>query len=366
MQCGHPNLVQVYGLEEIGDELLLSMEFVDGMSLADFSRKTLDIELAAYLGLQALEGLCSLHENSEGPILHADISPGNLLLSRSGYLKLVDFGVARTLQSERSGKTLPMANWRYAAPEKRLHDLSTRQGDIFSLALVLLELTGLPIESPDPAKDLSRHLVSLNLNPDTATWANTLRPWIEAETARRPDSTRVAAESLRPFILHDEARLRARLAELVDGMSAPAKGFSVQEAPQRTKPLPVPGATPDPARPPIKKTILYALGSALLTAAAVLLLWVYLPSPAPQTANDPIAQDPRQEDATGAALLPVDSRPASELFVDGALVGKTPQRLRLSPGRHVLGFSFDGDTTPTQNRQVFLRPGANEELFVKR
>lgn len=95
----HPNIVQAFDAEQAGDTQLLVMEFVEGRSLADHLRdKTrLSIREACSCIRQAALGLQHAHEKR---MVHRDIKPDNLMLTASGQLKILDFGLARLGQAE--------------------------------------------------------------------------------------------------------------------------------------------------------------------------------------------------------------------------------------------------------------------------
>jgi serine/threonine-protein kinase len=107
-QLQHPHIAQVFGLENEGNTWFIAMEYVHGRSLRDVLRAAREQRLlvppriAARLAAQALQGLDFAHELTDERgqslgILHRDVSPENLLVSFSGSVKLVDFGIAKAM-----------------------------------------------------------------------------------------------------------------------------------------------------------------------------------------------------------------------------------------------------------------------------
>src|SRR5688572_27312327 len=102
----HPNIVQIYDLAKEGDEYYIAMEYVEGLNvgtLLESCRKAgvlLPFEAAVHIVLQVLRGLAYAHE-LRGPdgvpmnILHRDITPQNILVTRDAWVKVTDFGIAK-------------------------------------------------------------------------------------------------------------------------------------------------------------------------------------------------------------------------------------------------------------------------------
>lgn len=148
----HPNLLQVFDFgQEADGSLVLVMELVDGASLRSVVRaivggKKLDPRLVAKLMAQVCEGLHAAHElkDEKGAplnLVHRDISPENILLSRSGAVKVADFGIARI---EREVQLTAADTFRgkigYAAPEQIMGLPVTRQADLWAIGVTMFEL----------------------------------------------------------------------------------------------------------------------------------------------------------------------------------------------------------------------------------
>ncbi len=148
----HPNLLQVFDFgQEPDGSLVLVMELVDGASLRSVVRaivggKKLDPRLVAKLMAQVCEGLHAAHElkDEKGAslnLVHRDISPENILLSKSGAVKVADFGIARI---EREVQLTAADTFRgkigYAAPEQIMGEPVTRQADLWAVGVTMFEL----------------------------------------------------------------------------------------------------------------------------------------------------------------------------------------------------------------------------------
>ncbi|HWU88378.1 MAG TPA: serine/threonine-protein kinase [Kofleriaceae bacterium] len=137
----HGNIVSVLDLARDGDDVFLVMEFVDGPSLRQLlkSRGTRGVSLgtATYIVQSSAAGLEFAHNRPGGAIIHADISPSNLLLTTSGEVRVADFGIARR---EGGGYGVVEGKWAYMAPEQARGEPLTPRSDVFALGVVLYEL----------------------------------------------------------------------------------------------------------------------------------------------------------------------------------------------------------------------------------
>jgi serine/threonine-protein kinase len=144
-RLSHPNVVRIYDTGEEDGRPYIVMELVDGESLAELVHREgpLPPEKAVELILQACAGLEAAHRAG---LVHRDVKPGNLLLSRDGVLKIADFGIARAHDATRltlTGTVLGTAA--YLAPEQALGEEVTAAADVYALGAVLYELlTGVP------------------------------------------------------------------------------------------------------------------------------------------------------------------------------------------------------------------------------
>lgn len=149
----HPNIVQVFDIDRVGGFAFFTMEYVHGENLrgvlkaAARKKRGLSRANAVWIVMNVAAGLYYAHckrrpDGSPLGLIHRDVSPNNIMLSHEGGVKLVDFGVAMAIA--RSAKTTPGAikgNVRYMSPEQSLGERLDPRSDIFSLGIVLFELT---------------------------------------------------------------------------------------------------------------------------------------------------------------------------------------------------------------------------------
>ena len=158
-QLTHPNIVQVYELGEEGNEFFIVMEYVKGKDLLRLLRALAQNKpespavpplVAAYIAREAVRGLAHAHEHTdEGgtprPIVHRDVSPQNIMLSYDGQVKIVDFGIAKALDTmkEETRTGALKGKFAYMAPEQVGGNSPGPQSDLFAAGVVLHEmLTG--------------------------------------------------------------------------------------------------------------------------------------------------------------------------------------------------------------------------------
>lgn len=139
----HSNLVQVFDSIEDGPTLAIVMEMVLGMDLRDLLRimarreESLPHGLIAHIAGQVLTALGYAHSRK---VVHRDVSPHNILLSRYGEVKLADFGVAKAMLSQATRTGDLKGKLAYMSPEQAMGNPVDHRTDLYSLGLVLYEL----------------------------------------------------------------------------------------------------------------------------------------------------------------------------------------------------------------------------------
>lgn len=135
----HPNVVKVIDSITQNDTLSLIMEFVDGGSLASIITKCgkFPESLTALYMSQVLEGLAYLHENN---VIHRDVKGGNILVTKEGVAKLVDFGCAAAICSDMTKRVTVVGTPYWMAPEVVSMTGQGPQSDIWSFAATIIEL----------------------------------------------------------------------------------------------------------------------------------------------------------------------------------------------------------------------------------
>ena len=146
MDFKHDHIVQVYDHFKEGSSYYIAEEFVDGVSLEQLIKREryLSNEAAALIFYEVCKALQHAHEKG---VVHRDMKPGNILISNQGEVKLVDFGIATSLEDSEEGLTrdgMTLGTPSYIPPEQIDNAKSVdRRADIYSLGVVLYEmLTG--------------------------------------------------------------------------------------------------------------------------------------------------------------------------------------------------------------------------------
>jgi serine/threonine protein kinase len=168
VRLSHANVVQVFDFGRIGESLFIAMEFVDGLDLAALLRRFKDerrqipLSAAFHVAIEIIRALDFAHSHN---VVHRDVSPSNILISRAGEVKIADFGIAIAASSHRGGGSGPrkvMGKWRYMSPEQTRGDSLDTRSDLFSAASVMFELfTGEKLFPGDEAEDIIRNIESM-------------------------------------------------------------------------------------------------------------------------------------------------------------------------------------------------------------
>jgi serine/threonine-protein kinase len=151
-RLNHANIVQVFDIGHVENTYFIVMEFVDGVNLKaiiEYLRNRnlpVPISVAVYISMQICNGLQYAHElqDTDGSLLgivHRDMSPPNVLVSKRGEVKIVDFGLAKaTTQLEKSEQGMVKGKFSYLAPETALGQEVDAQADIFAVGIMLWEM----------------------------------------------------------------------------------------------------------------------------------------------------------------------------------------------------------------------------------
>lgn len=137
----HPNIVNVYDVGEENGIYYIVMELVEGITLKNFIERKghLEIPEAVGIGIQIAQGMEAAHSNH---IIHRDIKPQNIIISKEGKVKVTDFGIAKVASSETITSNA-MGSVHYISPEQARGGFSDEKSDIYSLGVTLYEmLTG--------------------------------------------------------------------------------------------------------------------------------------------------------------------------------------------------------------------------------
>lgn len=201
----HPNVVEMLGWGRDGqDRLFMAMEFVDGPMLKELMarRRRFPVDLAVHVAASVLKGLAAAHAAG---IVHRDVKPANVMVTRSGRVKVADFGISKAegmTQLTSTGNVIGTPA--YMSPEQALGRELDERSDLFSVGVFLYEmlLGGNPFLASNPATTLQRvvHLHQRPVFESCPTVPARLEKLVEAllkkVPAERPESAIEAAREL--------------------------------------------------------------------------------------------------------------------------------------------------------------------------
>jgi beta-lactam-binding protein with PASTA domain/predicted Ser/Thr protein kinase len=161
-KLSHPNIVNVYDFGQEDHSYYIVMELVDGATLGEIVRdeRVLPEPVAVDYAVQIASGLANAHRQG---LLHRDVKPANILVTKDDVVKLTDFGIARAVSEHTLGVTQPgmvMGSVAYISPEQAQgHDIDERS-DLYSVGVVLYQmLTGsLPFSGDTPVAVALKHV----------------------------------------------------------------------------------------------------------------------------------------------------------------------------------------------------------------
>jgi serine/threonine protein kinase len=352
----HPNIVQVLNCGCIDGNYFIAMEYVDGPSLSNLSKRLratnrspavapYPLQATLYIGVQLLRGLAAAHEfvDESGQlanVVHRDVSPQNVLLSSRGEVKLSDFGIARAAgKLHQTSPGLLRGKLAYMAPEQLTSKIIDHRVDQFAAGLVILELllgeAAYPGESaseliklvtdaqipdlegrlarlnvPDPLQRVVRKSLSRNPDhrfPSCAAFALELGS-LQLDSVGAPFGQDSFAAFLRQAWAPDLERSRAEMADFEKRMA-----ILDQDHENPTTDL---GPKPQ-GEPPARRPWAWIIGAAIVVVSlsAAGLLWLQGP----------------------ARVVRIVTVPAgAQIQLDGEALGRSPTAaLRIEPGREV-------------------------------
>ena len=136
----HPNVVTIYDVGHSGDVAYMAMEFIDGVELRSLLTpgQAMRVAHAVSIAAQVADGLGYAHQRG---VVHRDVKPANIMVPRSGPVKITDFGIARMRSSEALTQTGTMlGSPKYMSPEQVLGKRVDHRSDIFSLGVIVYEM----------------------------------------------------------------------------------------------------------------------------------------------------------------------------------------------------------------------------------
>jgi len=328
----HPNVVQVFDFGEDSGELYMAMEYVEGTTVAKLVRAAasqefpLPMEVVLHVTLSVLRALEHAHgmRGEQGRplgLVHRDVSPGNMLISRGGEVKLTDFGIVRAAELERRTNVGQVkGKLGYMSPEQVLgKDLDPRS-DLFTLGIVLAELlTRMPLFGSGNEITILERIRDGDLSAFERTAKDVpddVRRLVYRALAPSPADRFASAAVFAEAVEEIVRRRRLRLAP--SGLSKVARTLGL-----------LPDVVPEPDEASRRRTI--APGKLEGRESTI-------PPPTLDDPFDPKVHDYRAELAPGEIVGPVTFARIVELLVTGQLPAETRLSREESPFRELVAY----------------------------
>ncbi len=401
----HTNIVGVIDFGEVGGVHYMTLELVDGVDLRSLLKSSpgekLTPETVALIALDLAYAL----EHAHGSLVHRDISPSNILLSRTGEAKLADFGIAKAIDNagvtaSRSAKgKIP-----YMSPEHMRGEAVDGRADLFSLGVVLFEAAAgvRPFDGAHDVETMQKILEGERLSlADAAPEVPT--PLIEVierliatdRDARTPSAAQLLEELA---TVAPPPRVRRELAATIEGhRGGPAARMHVraredERDTELSRPPPLATAAAQrPHGPAVNRTTgkkgravlaAGALVALLIAAAAVAVsgpesvpgsvpasVSVPVSAPVPGSVSAPVsvpAPVPVPESVPAPAPAKVRKgsvhivvQPWGNVWIDAKPWGRAPVKARLSQGKHIIEAGYK---LRTQKKVVRVKAGTHQEI----
>lgn len=262
----HKNVARIFDLGEVGGFKYISMEYIDGKTLKDvlLSRGPLPLDLGVHIFRQVLEGVGAAHD--EG-IVHRDIKPQNIMVSRDLQAYVLDFGIARSLESEDLFAVgVLVGSPAYMSTEQVLRKEVDHRSDVYSLGVLFFEmLTGqTPFQARSVVAAANKHVTEKppdprTLRPDLPEWTSRfILRCLEKDPAARFQTLRdMLGEIARNIGDVSDTAVAAETGRMAASPSA------VMPPPPKGQPAVAPGAAaPAAVAPPVKTKPSVLIGEA--------------------------------------------------------------------------------------------------------
>jgi len=352
----HPHIVTIYEVGKDGDVFFIAMEYVEGEPLTRYlgGRGAFSLPERVEIVRQVAQALDHAHARG---VIHRDIKPGNILLSRDGRVKVADFGIGKLLTAGASDMTRTgqlVGSPAYMSPEQIRGEKVDGRSDLFSLGVVFYELlTGARPFPGDSITTLVYQILHmeprdpLELRSDLPPAAREVFARILAKTpAKRPPDARAFIAEIRRVeskIRESEQTSRLAMPVIVPLPSPPPTAAALTEdgAPRATRPaeaaapLPAPPSDPPPAvstgggRDDRRSHVSHLFGVAAILVALAALIWIWRST----RGSDPVAAGPVVA-TPAAAGLPQQEMPAAAAVTPAVeTAGQvTPAEILPTPG----------------------------------
>jgi serine/threonine protein kinase len=331
----HPNIVTVHDFSDSGDPMFIAMEFVEGRTLAaHMSGGPLPTDFILGVLRSAADALDYAHAQH---IVHRDVKPANFLITKSGRLKITDFGIAKMLDSEEglTSTGMVVGTVQYMSPEQISETRVTGRSDQFSLAVIAYEmLTGVkPFQGNSWASVIHAIIMAepapvTQFRENLSEEANTaLRKALSKDPEARYSTCTEFCEALEHALLGSTIEQTTIYAKNQSPVPAPKKAPAIPAEPvQRTPDATHEVASPAPAKA-LKPLVIGALGGVVVAAA----LWIGLRSRTTARPVPPVVAQQVGPQHDSAPSQPAQPTPAAQPVIEAKQATKEKQVVSSPP-----------------------------------
>jgi len=254
-RLAHANIVTVFDIGAADNTFFIVMEFIDGCNLKAIIEehrqqgRRIPVKEAVYIAIEACKGLSFAHEvqdddNNDLHIVHRDISPPNILISKRGEVKVTDFGLAKaTTQLEKTDPGVVKGKFSYLSPEAALGEPVDARTDVYALGIVLWEMLAgrrLYLGETDYATVKlvqQSNVPSLSrINPEVdAQLERVIGKSLEKDVAKRYQTARDFGDSLAQYLFSRQQKVTAfDVANLVKWVVDSKKATKAGQKPEQS------------------------------------------------------------------------------------------------------------------------------------
>lgn len=236
-RISHPNVATLFNFQEVDKSHFIVMEYVEGKALDDVLKLQGEIpeEEAVKIGIQVLEGLGAAHELG---IMHRDLKPGNIMITQRGFVKLMDFGIARLENTERmTRQNSVIGTLEYLAPELVTGGAPSKSSDLYAVGVMLYEmLSGKSLYAGDSEAALMYNIAhkspNFNLQGHNRKLVQIIKKLTHKQPGKRYQSTDEAVKELESIHRNGkiDTRLLSQKIEKKESKKSPAIPFALPKA----------------------------------------------------------------------------------------------------------------------------------------